>query len=285
MYKLNLQFFANIKKINVGGGTYDIYDANALHTSDITQETGDSTAAVMSQNAITNALNNKADASTVTDLSITVTDHAEAISSLESTKVGASKWKAIATCATWSRLCYVSAHTGTVGSKFLLNIRATRNSVVYNDLFVITAHHSCWGTLVKLAGSNYYTTSYKLRVIADSYGNCYVEINDVTNGDTSSTTQEIHCTFIPILAGSLVSYTSFTTGESLPSGFASAAELSVKVGDLQGNLSGNATSATNDSSGNNIVNTYATKSAVSSLSTTVDTKVSAIVDGDNLILS
>lgn len=42
-----------------GGGTYDIYDANALHTSDITQETGDSTAAVMSQNAITNALDSK----------------------------------------------------------------------------------------------------------------------------------------------------------------------------------------------------------------------------------
>lgn len=188
-----------------------------------------------------------------------------------------SEWTAIATCATWSRLCYVSAHTGIVGSKFLLNIRATRSNVVYNDLFVITVHHNRMGTLVKLAGSNYYQTSYKLRVIVDSNGNCYVDINDVSDGATSSKTQEIRCTFIPILAGSLVSYTSFTTGESLPSEFASAAELSVEAGDLQGNLSGNATSATNDSSGNNIVDTYATKSTVNSLSATV-TSLATLVE-------
>lgn len=60
MHKLNLQFFAKIKKIDVGGGElYDIYDATALHTSDVVQATGSSTTAIMSQNAVTNALNGK----------------------------------------------------------------------------------------------------------------------------------------------------------------------------------------------------------------------------------
>lgn len=60
MLKLNLQFFSNnpiIEKLAIGEeGTYDIYDANALHISDVVQATGTSTIAVMSQKAVTDEL-------------------------------------------------------------------------------------------------------------------------------------------------------------------------------------------------------------------------------------
>lgn len=63
MLKLNLQFFSDnpiIEKLAIGEeGTYDISDALALHTSDVVQATGSSTTAIMSQKAVTNALNGK----------------------------------------------------------------------------------------------------------------------------------------------------------------------------------------------------------------------------------
>lgn len=70
---------ANLNKIRVGGNDYDLKDASALHTSDVVQATGDSTTAVMSQKAVKDALANKADASTVTELSNTVADQGDTL--------------------------------------------------------------------------------------------------------------------------------------------------------------------------------------------------------------
>lgn len=50
----------NVNKVQAFGTLYDIEDANALHTSDLIQATGTSTTAVMSQKAITDALDSKA---------------------------------------------------------------------------------------------------------------------------------------------------------------------------------------------------------------------------------
>lgn len=62
MVKLNLQFFSDnpiIEKLTIGGGgTYDISDALALHVEDVVQATGSSTTVVMSQKAVTDAINN-----------------------------------------------------------------------------------------------------------------------------------------------------------------------------------------------------------------------------------
>lgn len=51
---------ANINKVQAFDTVYDIEDSSALHTSDVVQATGTSTAAVMSQKAVTTALNGKA---------------------------------------------------------------------------------------------------------------------------------------------------------------------------------------------------------------------------------
>lgn len=73
---------ADLNKIRVGGTDYDLNDASALHTSDVVQATGTSTTAVMSQTAVTTALNNKADASAVATLSNTVDGLASSVDDL-----------------------------------------------------------------------------------------------------------------------------------------------------------------------------------------------------------
>lgn len=128
------------------------------------------------------------------------------------------KWNCTITCATWSRLCYIPAESGVIGTKFLLFIGATRNSVVYNDLFVITTHHSSSGNIVKIGG-NSYSSGYQLRILSNSNGDCYVELYDALQSAISSTTQTVFCRLIPIFAGAGTYYTNFTSGTSIPSGF------------------------------------------------------------------
>ena len=145
-------------------------------------------------------------------------------------------WSSVITCATWSRLCYVQAATDVIGSKFLLSIGATRNNVVYNDLFVITAHHSSKSRIVKISGSQY-STEYQLRVLANSNGDCYVELFDEIHGATSSTTMTVNCRIIPIYAGTLTKYTSFTSGATLPANFSVGQTMTViKEADIQGTI-------------------------------------------------
>ena len=89
---------------------------------------------------------------------------------------------------------------------------------MYNDLFVITTHHSANGNIVKIGGNNY-SNGYQLRILSDSNGSCYVELYDAINSATSSTTQTVYCRLIPIFAGAGTYYTNFTSGASIPSGF------------------------------------------------------------------
>lgn len=146
-------------------------------------------------------------------------------------------WSTTITCATWSRLCYVAAATSTIGSKFLLSIGATRSNVVYSDLFAITVHHPAGkGSIVKLSG-NKYSTEYQIRVLNDTYGNCYVELYDAINNATSSTTMSVNCRIIPIYSGALTKYTSFTSGATLPTNFSVVQTMTViKEADIQGTI-------------------------------------------------
>lgn len=153
-------------------------------------------------------------------------------------------WSATITCAIWSRLCYVAAATNIIGSKFLLNIGSTRNNVVYNDLFVITTHHSSKASIVKLSG-NQYSTGYQIRALSNSNGDCYVELYDAINDTTNATTATVNCRLIPIYTGTLTKYTTFTSGATLPTNFSIGKTLTVSnTSDLQGNLEGKATNAT-----------------------------------------
>lgn len=153
---------------------------------------------------------------------------------LNETKTTRHDWNTIIKCATWSRLCYVPYSKTVVGSSFLLNIRGTRNNVVYNDTFMIKAHHSSRGNIVKISGCNYSIVS--IRIVCDSSGNCYVEFLDSANGATNATTQTVYCTLIEVAVGSITKYTSFTNGTTLPANFTVAATLTTNTNSLQGNL-------------------------------------------------
>ena len=157
------------------------------------------------------------------------------------------EWSCIVTCSTWSRLCYVTSGNPTIGASFLLNIGATRGSVVYNDTFIIKTHHHTSGKIIKISGHNY-SLGYQVRLLVDTYGHCYVELYDNINGVTSSTTQTVYCRLIPIYCDAITKYTSFTSGTSLPSGFSVTQTMTLDNNDIQaniaGNLYGNATTAT-----------------------------------------
>lgn len=153
------------------------------------------------------------------------------------------KWDAIVQGTTWSRLCYVPAAVNVEGSKYILNISATRGNVVYNDTFLITAHHSQNGKIIKLAGNNY-TTGHQLRLVVNSNGDSYIELYDNAQSITTATKQTVHCRLIPIFVNTAPTlYTSFTSGATVPSGYTVKQTMTINSTDIQGNLSGNADTA------------------------------------------
>lgn len=143
------------------------------------------------------------------------------------------------TCAvkgvTWSRLCYVKVGASTVGSKFILNIAATRGNVVYNDTYLITAHHSQNGTIAKIAGSKY-SSGYQIRINTDSTGNCYVELYDNCNSATTSTSQNVYCRLLSLFTGEVTKYTAFTDGSTVATNFKTVKTLTTDKSDFQGTI-------------------------------------------------
>ena len=134
---------------------------------------------------------------------------------------------------TWSRLCYVEKAAGVVGSKFILNIAGTRNNVVYNDTYLVTAHHSQNGKLAKISGCNY-SLGYQIRLNSDSSGNCYVELYDNCQSATTSTSQNVYCRLLSLFTGAVTKYTAFTDGTTLASGFKTVKTLTTDKSDFQG---------------------------------------------------
>ena len=139
---------------------------------------------------------------------------------------------------TWSRLCFVNYEVNVIGCKFLLNVSGTRNSVVFNDLYAITAHHSKSGNIVKLCGSHY-STGYKLRILSNSSGSCYVEMYDNLVNPDSITYQSVYCRLIPIFTGAITLYESYTAG-SIPSGY-NEISLTQNSYQIQGSINASAT--------------------------------------------
>lgn len=143
---------------------------------------------------------------------------------LDSSDANAAKvWTAQVKGATWSRLCYVAYHTSVVGATYLINVKGTRSSVVYNNTYLVTAHHSGKANTVAIGSSNY--SEVVVRACSDSNGNSYFELYDAANSATSSTTQNVYCTLMPIACGNVTQYTTFTNGNTLASGFTAGNEL------------------------------------------------------------
>lgn len=195
------------------------------------------------------------------------------------------EWQATIHGQVWSRLCYIENHTPTsmsaiLGNSFILNIAATRGSVVYNDTFLIKTHHqgaaASRGKIIKISGSEY-STGYSLRLLTNSNGVCYVELKDSLNSIANGTSQGVVCRLIPFYTGKITTYTAFTSGATLPSGFEVTQEMITTGADIQayvegsfkGNLDGNATSATTASSAAKVNHTLSTNTQYSLSGTTL----------------
>ena len=147
------------------------------------------------------------------------------------------EWTASIKGATWSRLCYVAYANNVIGSSYILNIAATRNSVVYNDTYLVKPHHSKNGTIIKISG-NKYSTGYKVRLLSDSGGNSYIELYDNCQSATTSTTQSVYCRLIPIYTGAVTKYTAFTDGTTVPTDYGVVKTLTINNADIQADVSG-----------------------------------------------
>lgn len=216
---------------SVGNGTITIKQAGAVKGSFTTNQSGATTIELTDNN--TNTWRDVIDnlTSTATDKSLS----AKQGKLLNDNKAEIREWSAQIKCATWSRLCYVEQKGNVIGSSFILNISGTRNAVVYNDTFVIKVHHSQKATISKISGSTY-STGIQVRVVSDSSGNCYVEMYENVNGATNTTAQIVYCSLIDIACGAITTYTSFTNGASIPTGFTSNATITTNSNSLQGNL-------------------------------------------------
>ena len=157
-------------------------------------------------------------------------------------KVDTHTWNAVSQGGTWSRICHVNCQSNVIGSSFFLNVRGTRSSVVFNTTFIVTASHSQQANIIQLQSTTY--SPFKIRTLSDANGNCYIEIYDDAAGIASGTSQTLACTIIPITTGTVTKYTSFTSGATVPSGYAVAktmtvtAENAIVADSFIGNLSG-----------------------------------------------
>ena len=79
----------------------------------------------------------------------------------------------------------------TYGNAMLLRIAGTRDNVVFNHTFMITASHSYKGMITQLVSGSF--TNYTLRLVTGVNGQSYVEIYDDAQGATSSITQTLFC--------------------------------------------------------------------------------------------
>lgn len=155
----------------------------------------------------------------------------DSVSSLLTYQTKEYSWNATVKGATWSRLCLVAAQSNIIGSSFLLNVAATRNSVVYNETFAIGVNHSSKASIVKLSTAKYSTI--QLRCTVDASGNAYVELYDNAQSMTSSETQSVTCRLVGVRAGTVTLYTAFTDGSTLAEGYSVGAALTVDSYSLQ----------------------------------------------------
>ena len=175
------------------------------------------------------------------------TDEVNAVQTQLDGKEPVYEWGSVVQGSTWSRLCLVTPKSSVIGSSFILSVAFTRSGVVGQATFFITISHAAtnYCNIVQLSANNY--TSFSIRGICNSSPLCYIELYDSQN-ITASSTQNVTCRLLPIMPLTLTTYKTFTTGESIPSGYVSyvhkvTIDGAVAAKTFVGNLSGNASSA------------------------------------------
>lgn len=139
------------------------------------------------------------------------------------------KWNAVTQGQKWSRICLITPTILTEGSSGILSISCTRDSVVCNATFLITTSHSSKCFINTLGTTNY--SAVRIRGVVQSNGTAYIELYDTARSIASGTAQTWHCSYIPILGSTLTTYTSFTDGTTVPSGYTAANDFTAPQGD------------------------------------------------------
>lgn len=132
-------------------------------------------------------------------------------------------WECTINKNTWSRLCQVKYSENHAGASYILNVQEHRTSVVYNYTYLVNTHHDKKGHITLLNNSNFaYSGDSEARLVVDTYGNNYFEFRDGARLSDSWTSATVKCELIPLSTGDITKYTTYTSGSSVPSGYAVA---------------------------------------------------------------
>jgi len=129
------------------------------------------------------------------------------------------RWTAITQGQKWSRIYWMNSKAY-IGSSAILNVRGTRGNVVFNATFLVTTTHAAsdYANCMQLSGNNY--TPFKIRLVVAQASNYYFEIYDDANSIASGTEQSWECCFIALCSdNNVTTYTAFTDGSTIPSGY------------------------------------------------------------------
>lgn len=130
-------------------------------------------------------------------------------------------WNTIITVNSWSRLC--SAYNDNLAGSFLLTVQYTRNSVVVNNVFLITFGHNYNGQIITLGTHDY--TQIQLRLTNITANDVYVEILDNYG---ATTTQTVKC-IAEKISCNLITYSSYTAGGGTQCAYTSTSSDRLKV--------------------------------------------------------
>ena len=149
---------------------------------------------------------------------------------LSSTTFSATKrWNAVTQGLKWSRIALVENTVGVEGNSSLLHVACTRGNTVCNATFLINVSHSSYGQIIELGSNNY--SKFKVRLVVNSNGYYYIEIYDTASSIASGTTQTWHCSLLTFQPATVTTYTAFTDGTTVPSGYTAIGEMETVVGD------------------------------------------------------
>lgn len=135
------------------------------------------------------------------------------------------RWNAVTQGQKWSRIMLVTPDVTTEGTSGILSVSCTRGSVVCNASFYITSSHAGSNLVIinQISANNYST--FGIRGVGTTNGIYYLELLDTANSIASGTAQTWHCTYIPILNSTVTTYTAFTDGTTIPSGYAAYGQV------------------------------------------------------------
>lgn len=149
---------------------------------------------------------------------------------LSSTTFYATKrWNAITQGQKWSRIMYVEPTYSTEGTNGILAVSCTRANVVCNATFIVSTSHASVGKVSLVGSTNY--SNFNIRVVVNSGGAFYFEIDDTANNIASGTAQTWHCSYLPLMSTTVTVYTAFTDGTTIPSGFTACNQVTTVTGD------------------------------------------------------